>query len=342
MSERKPSGRATNQGVKLIIIRDYLYSHTDKTHYATSADIIKHLESKGIRADRRTIFSDIDRLENDLGIQIERKKHYGYRILEPKFEPNELRLMVDSVQSAKFITQTEADALKRKIKGLADVFTAPQLERTAYVSRRARSQKDNITRHADTIHTAIQNDNKISFKYFHYSSEIGELKKNYSKNNSETTEWIVSPFALYWSEGNYYLYAYSENEDKFRYFRIDRMENIKELVVTKGREGKDQFSKKTLTTNREYKQFKMFRGKECIVSIEGRNAILDAFVDEFGKEVMYTPIDKTHFRANVPVELSPTFYAWLTTFGNRVKIIAPTEAVDGMKRFIEAAASMYE
>ena len=340
MADRKPRGREVNQGVKLIIIRDYLYSHSDKTHYVTSKDIIEHLDARGIHADRRTIFSDMNRLQNDLGIPIEVKKHYGYRVLEPKFEPNELRLMVDSVQSAKFIT--EADTLKRKIKDLATVHTAPQLERTAYVSRRARTQKENITSHTDTIHSAIQNDNKISFKYFHYSSAIGELKKNYSRNTNETTEWMVSPFALYWSDGNYYLYAYSESEDKFRYFRIDRMESIKELVVAKGREGKDEFSRKTLTTNREYRQFKMFRGKECVVSIMGKNSILDAFVDEFGKEVMYTPESNNQFRANVPVELSPTFYSWIASFGNKVKIIAPTEAVDGMKKFLADASSMYK
>lgn len=340
---KKPSGRAQNQGVKLLIIRDYLYSHTNETHYATTEAIIKHLASNGIRADRKTIFSDIKRLRYDYGIEIESKKHYGYRIVEPLFKPNELRLMVDSVQSAKFITQKEADSLKKKLTSLADVWTKPQLERTAYVNRRIRSKNESVTKHTDEIHNAIQNDNKLSFKYFHFASGIGELKKKYSRCSSESIEWIVSPFALYWSEGNYYLYAYSEAEDKFRYFRIDRMEAIKEIVSARGREGKDQFSKKTLTTSREYTQFKMFQGTKVVATLEGKNSILDAVIDEFGKEIMYTPSeDGKGFRANVPVELSPTFYAWVSTFGKNVKIVAPTEAVDGMKKFLEKALTVYE
>ena len=97
-----------------------------------------------------------------------------------------------------------------------------------------------------------------------------------------------------------------------------------------------------LATNREYKQFKMFRGEECVVSVIAKNSILDAFVDEFGKEIMYTPESDNQFKANVPVELSPTFYSWIASFGNKVKIIAPTKAVDGMKKFIKDTASMYK
>ena len=121
------------------------------------------------------------------------------------------------------------------------------------------------------------------------------------------------------------------------------MEAIKEIVSARGREGKDQFSKKTLTTSREYTQFKMFQGTKVVATLEGKNSILDAVIDEFGKEIMYTPSeDGKGFRANVPVELSPTFYAWVSTFGKNVKIVAPTEAVDGMKKFLEKALTVYE
>ena len=137
-----PKGRNEKQYIKLLIIKDYLYSHTNENTFVTSLDIQKHLEKEGISADRKTIFADINRLEHDYGMDIVRGGRKGYRGASPQFEPNELRLLIDSVQSAKFITQDEATAITGKIKSLTDIYTSKTLERKAFVSDRVQNMKE--------------------------------------------------------------------------------------------------------------------------------------------------------------------------------------------------------
>lgn len=331
--EEKPKGRATNQAVKLMIIRDYLYSHSNKDHLVTSKDIIKHLNSKGIRADRKTIFSDINRLEDDYGLEIVRGK--GYRIAHPQFEPNELRLMIDSVQSAKFITEREASAITNKIKDLSDIYTRSSLDRKSYVDDRIFSMKDSVVSDTDVIHEAISKDMKISFKYAHRVPSL-ETKKRYSNDGAP---YIVSPFALYWNNGNYYLYAYLTEAEEFRYFRIDRMEWIR--LSPDKREGNDKFSASVLNGKRKAKVFDMYAGEVANVRLRAHNSLADPIVDVFGDKVILAPDGNDHFTVNVYVQVSPTFFAWLTNFGDRIEITNPPKVREEMKKYIEKIAELY-
>ena len=338
MSEKKHTGRASNQAVKILIIRDYLLSHTNETHYVTSKEIIAHLESKGIRADRKTIFSDIARLETDYGMEIIHAGRKGYRVANPKFEPRELRLMIDSVQSARFITETEATTITSKIKDLADIYTQPTLERKAYVSERISSSKESVVARTDTIHEAISLDSQVSFKYVHHSPSFRGENKRYSK---EGAPYEVSPFALYWNNGNYYLYAYLSDKDEFRFFRIDRMESIK--LETARREGHDKFSAATLQSKRKAKVFDMYAtGNEVNVTLRGINKVADQVIDAFGSKTMLMP-DKEdgYFTANVLVDVSPTFFAWVSTFGDQITIVKPEETKEAFQVFLRKALDQY-
>ena len=332
-----PKGRAANQAVKLMIIRDYLLSHTNETHYVTSKDIIAHLESHGIRADRKTIFTDIDRLEFDYGMPIERGGRKGYHVANPKFEPRELRLMIDSVQSAKFITDEEATTLTSKIKDMSDIYTRPTLERRAYVSERIQDKGESVVSYTDKIHEAISLDAQISFKYVHYHPTLGKNNKRYSNNGAP---YIVSPFALYWNNGNYYLYAYLSDRDQFRFFRIDRMESIK--ILSAKREGHEKFSDATLKGQRKAKVFDMYKGEVSNVTLRASNEIADAVIDAFGRQSMLVPDGRENFTVNVLVEVSPTFFAWVCTFGNKLEIVNPPNVRAQMKDFISEIAKAYE
>ena len=331
-------GRKSNQAVKLMIIKDYLYSHTNETHYVNAKDIINHLASHGIEADRKTIFSDMDRLELDYGMEIVRGGRKGYRVASPIFESRELRLMIDSVQSAKFITDKEATTLTNRIKNLADIYTKPTLDRKAYVSERIQSMKESVAAHTDVIHEAISLDAQISFKYVHYQPSFGKSNKRYSNNGSP---YVVSPFALYWNNGNYYLYAYLSDKEEFRFFRIDRMESIK--LLSDKREGHDLFSSSTLRGQRKAKVFDMYTGEVSNVTLRADNSIADAVVDAFGQKVMMVPTreDPNCFTVNVFVEVSPTFFAWLTNFGSRIEILNPPKVREQMKEFIGSIYSCY-
>lgn len=329
-------GRRDYHAVKILLIKDYLCSHTDKDHCVTSKDIITYLEQFGIHADRKTIFADIDRLEYDYGMEIEHCGRKGYRLANPNFEPRELRLITDSVQSAHFITQKESDAITDKIKKLADVYTRNTLNRKSYVDNRIQRMSESVVAHTDIIHEAISKDLQVAFKYTHYIPSLRK-EKRYSNDNKP---YIVSPFALYWNNGNYYLYAYVSDKKEFRFFRIDRMESIQLKSIQ--RDGKDEFASSDLQGNRQVKMFDMYQGDVSNVTLRADNSLADPIIDAFGKSILLRPEEEDHFIVNVQVEISPTFFAWLTTFKNKIEIINPIEIREQMKEFVKTIYEQYE
>lgn len=328
-------GRKVNQGVKLMMIRDYLYSHTNETHWVTANDIIRYLESKDIEVDRKTIYEDIFRLEVFYGLELERRGKKGYRIKTPHFQPYELRLMVDAVQSARFITTKEAANITNKIKDLADVYTRPTLERRSYVNERIQTMDKSVVARTDVIHEAISNDHQLSFNYTHFDPVSRKRVQLYRDE-----PFRVSPFALYWHGGNYYLFAYNSEVEDFRYFRIDRMENIQELK--KQRDGYLEFKKMKFGGQPEAKIFDMYgHNKQSIVQLRFFNDIADQVIDAFGEKTMIT-VRNRRSEVSVMVEVGPTFFAWVATFGKKMKITYPPDVVNGMKKFLKNASNMYE
>lgn len=330
-------GRSSGQGVKLLYIRDYLYAHATEEHPQNANAIQAFLAQQGIEASVKTIYNDILRLQEDFGVPVEyNASKWGYYITEPEFEPHELRLMVDSIQASKFITQTEARTISQKIVKLADVYTKESLTRNAYVSDRVRSKNDSVVKDSGRIHRAIAENRKIGFRYYHYTPNK-QNQKQYSKKGDL---YIVSPYALLWDGGNYYLYAYITEKDEFRTFRIDRMEAITNPLPDK-RDGEKAFKAAALT-NQEYKVFQQYHGEKVKVRIRFINRLADAVIDQFGKDIMLIPIDEKHFTATLPVELSPPFFAWVATFGRGAKILFPQLAIDEMRKFIERVSDMYK
>ena len=331
-------GRSSGQGVKLLYIRDYLYHHATKEHPQNANAIQEFLALHNIEASVKTIYNDIVRLRDDFAVPVVYDaSRWGYYITKPEFEPHELRLMIDSIQASKFITQKEATTISQKITKLADVYTRPKLtDRHAVVAQRVRSKNEDVVREAGRIHQAIAENRKISFRYFHYTPDRVNPKQ-YSKNGEK---YVVSPYALLWDNGNYYLYAYITEKDEFRTFRVDRMEAITKPLPDK-RDGEKAFKTETLTSQ-EYKVFQQYHGEKVKVRIRFINRLADAVVDQFGKETVMVPIDKDHFYALLPVELSPPFCAWVATFGRGAKILAPEAAITEMRKFIEKVSDMYK
>lgn len=333
----KGQGRSSGQGVKLLYVRDYLRANTNKDHAKNAGAICKFLASKGIDAKPKTIYNDIVRLKYDFDEPIEYSaKNRGYYITKPLFEPYELRLIVDSIQSSKFITQSEAQSITAKIKGFADVYTKDSLNRTAYVANRVRSRNEGVVKDADKIHLAISNNMKIGFKYFHYHPN----KQNPKRYSKKGELYIVSPWAFHWDNGNYYLYAYVSEKEGFRSFRVDRMEAITNPIPEE-REGSQEYKSEHLT-HREAKVFQMFHGDKYNVRIRFINRFADAVIDQFGKDVIMIPDGDKHFIINPLIETSPPFYAWISTFGRGAKILSPQPIIEEMKDFIKSVADMYK
>ena len=329
-------------GQRLMLLRDFIIHNADKTHAVRLEDFQRHLANEGfdgengVALDKKTIYRDLDALKSLYKLEIKYvEKYKGYVLLNPPFEAYELRLIVDSVQASKFITQTEAKRLTEKITKHFGNARRHNLNRQAYVYDRIRSQNDSVVKGTDRIYEAIAADCKIGFLYFHLRPG---LKKKYNNEGKQTK---VSPFALYWSGGNLYLYAYDGK--KFRYYRVDRMERISDpKYEIEKREGKDLYSAKSLI-NQKVKVFDMYATEKVYsVKMRFRNELTDAVVDQFGRDLLMIPDGGEHFTFTADVDVSPTFYAWVSTFGRSAKIISPPEVVEGMKGFLQKASDMYK
>ena len=319
---------------KLLYILQYLLENTDENHYANANDIIGHLRNDyNIDISRQTVYADITLLKEygeQYGLEIEdRKSSKGYRILQREFELDELQLLIDSVQTSKFITQRKAKELTDKLKQQTSRHSRPTLDRRTYVSNRIRNMSDSAFYGINNIHAAIAADNKIRFRYFNYNLR---KEKVYNKKG-----YFASPYALLWNDGNYYLLACESGTMK--HFRVDKMDNVK--LSDEKRDGKEEY--KTLRlSERSAKIFAMYGGGEECVTMRFSNYLTGAVIDRFGKDLMLTPDGNKHFTITVNIEVSNQFFGWLCGLGKGARITAPAPIVEQIKSFIDSIAGMYK
>lgn len=324
-------GKQFNQRLKLLYLLDYLLENTDEDHTVKTPDIVEHLNERGIPVERRTVVSDLHLLD-EYGIQIEYDyRTQGHRIIEREFELHELQLLIDSVQSSKFITKKMATELTQKLKKQTSFYNRSLLERRNYVANRIRSMNDSVFYHIDDIHIAIAKNLKIKFKYFNFSPQ--KKKEYYLHGNFYT----VSPYALLWNDDNYYLLAY--HDGKMKHFRVDRMDNIR--ISGEPRDGAKEFKELKLN-ERSAKVFSMYSGTQERVSMVFSNHLAGVVFDRFGMDVMTIPVDDRHFSLTTEVEVSPQFFGWLVGLGKGVRITGPATVVQQMKDYVNGIAEMYE
>ena len=326
--------KGTNQKLKLIYIIKYLMENTDENHKVTMADIMRSLETYDITAERKSIYADLETLR-DLGFDILGEKigrNFYYYIASRDFEVAELKLLVDAIQSSKFITEKKSTELIKKLQGLVSVHEAKLLQRQLYVSGGTKAVNENIYYNIDALHNAIGANQKIQFQYFQWNVK----KEMELRRNGEFYE--VSPWALLWEDENYYLIAFDSVHQEIRHYRVDKM--LKISSVNELREGKEYFEKFNLA---EYskKNFGMFAGEEEMVKLEVHNRLIGVIFERFGTDVMIIPADAEHFRVNVKVSVSNQFFGWLFGLGSDVKILAPENVVKRMKEELGNINKLY-
>lgn len=325
--------RSANQKLKIIYLMDYLLQNTDEEHPATMADILAALADRGISAERKSIYDDLDALRTyGLDIMQARGKTVGYYVGARSFELPELKLLVDSVQSSRFITQRKTLALIRKIEDLTSVHQARLLQRQVYVTDRVKSMNESVYYNVDELANAISADRAIRFRYFEYS--VGKEQKY--RHNGDFYE--VSPFALKWDNENYYLLAFDSATRELRHYRVDKMSDIS--VLDRFREGKEQFRQVDMAAYSK-KVFDMFAGEEMSLRLRFSNRMIGAVIDRFGRDVLIIPDDGEHFTVRLDIVVSPRFYAWLFGFGADAEILSPPEARSGMEALLREVAEKY-
>ena len=327
--------KGTKQKLKLIYLIKYLLEKTDEEHKVTMPEMIAYLEANEISAERKSIYTDIEALR-ELGLDVQGEKigkGFGYYIGARDFEVAELKLLVDAIQSSKFITEKKSQELIKKLSNLVSVHEAKQLKRQVYVSGRAKTLNEGILYNIDALHNAIEDNKKITFQYFQWNVK----KEMELRRNGKLYE--VSPWALVWEDENYYLVAFDDNEKEIRHYRVDKMLRINAMNQT--REGKEHFEKFNLADYTK-KNFGMFAGEEETVKLLVHKSMIGVIIDRFGRDMMIIPVDEDYVRVNVKVAVSNQFLAWVFGLGTKIKIQGPETVVDSMRQHVKDLQRLYE
>ena len=324
-----------NQKLKLLYLIKIFTEDTDDQHALTLPQIVEKLGAYGISAERKTLYQDFELLR-DFGFDIigqQARRNFYYHMGNRRFELPELKLLVDSVQSAKFITDKKSNALIKKLEGMVSKYEARKLQRQVIISGRIKAMNESIYYNVDKLHEAIGTDRQIRFKYFRWNiNKEMELRK-------DGAWYQVSPWALMWDDENYYLVGYDAEDGKIKHYRVDKMWRIS--VADRKREGKEQF--KAFNMPRYTKSlFGMFGGEEVKVTLEAENGMVGILLDRFGKDIPVKPVDADHFRTSVVVAVSSQFLGWIMALGDGVKIIGPDKVVARMKEEIRLISKMYD
>lgn len=326
--------KSSNQKLKLVYLMKILLEKTDETHSITMSEIIDALQAYGIGAERKSLYDDLETLRvygmDIIGTQEDRK--YYYHVGNRQFELAELKLLVDSVQSAKFITEGKSNELIKKIEGLASQYEASQLHRQVFVNGRVKTMNESIYYNVDRIHTAIAENSRIRFQYFQWNVD----KEMELRHNGAVYE--VSPWALSWDDENYYLIAYDSIQGIIKHFRVDKMLNIESSGEQ--REGKQMFKSFNMAAYAR-KTFGMYGGVEEWVRIKCDNSLAGVMIDRFGKDISMTRLNEKQFVATVDVAVSRQFMAWVIGLGDGAEIIGPESVVDEMRKEIKRLAGQY-
>ena len=330
----KRMARSSYQKLKPLYIMNYLLHNTDEDHPVTVNQIISYLDSQGISAERKSIYSDIEALQY-FGLDIVQSgsgRSCGYYIAHRTFELPELKLLVDSVQSSKFITHKKTAALIKKIETLASIHEAQLLNRQVFVKNRIKTMNESIYYNVDEIHNGISKNKKIRFLYFEYNVQ---KERQYRRNGAY---YVVSPFALTWDDENYYMVAYDSDAAMIKHYRVDKMEKIS--ILEEDRDGLEAYQALDMAIYVR-KTFGMFTGKEEHVVLRFENHLVGAVLDRLGRDVFIVPDGPDHFTVRTDVIVSPQFFAWVTGFGTSAQVIGPGHVVEAMKDHICAVAGQY-
>lgn len=323
--------KSGNQKLKLLYILDYLNRETDENHPVSAGRLIEYLGRCGISAERKSIYSDIAALR-DFGVDIESGKR-GFYVAERDFETAELRLLVDAVQSSKFITRKKTGVLIAKLEKLTNRYDAASLQRQVFVQKRIKNMRESIYYSVDAIHSAISTDRKIRFKYFRWN----ERKERAAQRAGAW--YIVSPFALIWDNENYYLVGFDGENGEIRNYRVDRMDKIELLEERReGRELFDSFDAATYTS----RVFGMFSGDVKAVKMRFQNDLASVVIDKLGLDAILIPDGQEHFIVTAELSVSPQFYGWLAGLGTKAEIVAPEDVREDFARYITGISELYK
>ncbi len=326
--------------MKLLYIKDFLEKNSDEEHPVSVEDINEMLLAKGIECERKSIYSDVKTLkESGVDILSVRQPKAGYCVCSRDFELPELRLLIDAVQAANFITPKKTKELIKKIGTLCSVSQAKMLEKQVYIEKRAKCTNEEIYYNIDIINRAIQTGKRVSFIYQKRQLDTAE-----NKVVTEEKEFSVSPYAMIWSNDHYYLIGNNQKYNNLMHTRIDRMKKV-EILEERAR----KFSEVSPYTNyfdsADYsgKIFNMFSGDTQTLEMLCDNSMLEEIVDRFGNNALIrTGEDEERFLLSTKCVVSEGLVSWIMQFGGRLEVLQPTSLREQVKTRAKEIAKLYK
>lgn len=307
---------------RLLYILELLHTKTDQTHYETTGSILEYLNEKGFNIDRKTLGKDMDSLiDMKFGITKTKSSPNKYYWDDKLFDIAELQMLTDAVLSSRFISAKRSKDLIKKLSRLASDYDAKHIKGHISCLNKQKTTNYKVYYVVSTITEAIRHKDRVTFKY----TEYDQTKKKVYRNDGKP--YKVSPYRLYWNDDNYYLIGWDEKHDDVTVFRIDRMEEAKELKDSSYVPKPDSLN----IDDYADKYFQMYDGEEVQVELEVRNDLMKYIIDKFGLDVETEIASDETFVARPTVKLSPTFYGWVFQFAGGVKIVGPEVAIKGYK-----------
>lgn len=320
--------KSPGQKLKLLYIIKMLEENTDEQHPMSTAEIIERLAANDIHSERKSIYDDIEKL-CDFGydiIPVHSRLGGGYYLAGREFELPELKLLVDAVQSSRFITTKKSRELIKKLEQKAGKHDAGKLQRQVYVAGRIKTENESIYYSIDIIHRAIQENRQIQFTYMDWN-----LKKQLVPRTNGDKK--VSPWALVWQDENYYLAAFDSEDKIIKHYRVDKMGKME--LLNEAREGVEQFSAIDVTAYTT-QTFGMYGGKQEVVTLQLPNCLIGVALDRFGKDADIRPMEDDTFRVRAKVAVSGQFYGWLAGIGKDVTIVGPESVKEDYKQWLKS------
>lgn len=322
---------ANNTKLKLLYLVQYLQEQTDEEHPKTVQDMIAYLERCDITAERKSIYADLELLKAyGMDIQSVKAKSFGYFLGERDFQLPELKLLIDVVQASPFLTPNKSMALIGKLEKLTSQPNARQLRRQVYVMNRPRTNNERLYYAVDGINTAINENRKITFRYFDWTTDGGKSFRH------DGAYYLTNPVALC-VDRHYYLVAYDTATQDYRHYRVDR---IAELSVSE--EMRDPLPRDFDLGQYVKTIFDMYNGRTVTVRLQCDRALINSVIDRFGADAPMHAIDSEHFTLTAPVEIGPTFFGWLFQFGTKVRLLSPDDVREEFTDYCRNVLTQYE
>ncbi len=326
--------KGMNQKIKILYLMKILLEQTDDTNGMTLSEITAALRDYGVEAERKTLYDDLEVLRL-FGIDIEKRKEktVTYHVVSRNFELPELKLLVDAVQSSRFITHKKSSELIKKIEGLTSRHEAQQLQRQVFVNNRIKTMNESIYYAVGYIHDAINQNVKVSFQYFDWD----ENKERKLRHDGQI--YCISPWALTWDDENYYMIGFDSLSGKIKHYRVDKMLHL--TLTEEARDGSEFFKHFDMALYSK-RTFGMYGGQEEMVTLRCQNHLAGAMIDRFGGDVTFSRVNEMQFEIRVKVHISPVFLTWLMNFGADVTIVSPQWVKEAFVTLAKKALKQYE